>query len=323
MEGPCNLRRFSEPVGYSTLQHPLVDGFTDNNYWLDCPVFHDSFHIEAVLLAVESFKRKQSGSNLRFRTVKETNMAKNTIPINWYLDVAEVFHWATIVHFILWFTGSWRRHRRTETVLRRLVKSGKLRAIRYGKRLIYSVPRRVKGKSDDELWGLSKVVHGLACTECLVRFWRSKMDGEVIAERFFYGLGSVPEWGIRYPNGKMILLEFCTKSNFYFSGLMKGKLGAYTRNIAKIEEKFQAKAIVVFVIDVPRETVNRFVGNLKRDVGSVADGDQSASYEGDRFPSDPFFFTDYETFLKVPIGKQLTENIYFWVDGKTYPLRKS
>ena len=250
-------------------------------------------------------------------------MTRNTIPINWYLDVAEVFHWATMSHYVLWFTGSNKRHRRTETVLKRLVKNGKLRAIRHGKRLIYSVPRRVRGKSNDELWGLSKVVHGLACTECLVRIWRSRMDGEVIAERFFYGLGSVPEWGIRYPNGKMILLEFCTKSNFMFSGMMNGKLSAYQENLEKIEEKFQAKAIVLFVIDVPRTTVEKYVGSLKREVGSVADGDTSALPEGDSFPFNPFFFADYETFLKVPLGKQLYEPIYFWSDGRQYPLSKN
>ena len=247
------------------------------------------------------------------------DMTRNTIPINWYLDVAEVFHWAAMPHYALWFTGNSQRHRRTETVLKRLVKNGKLRAIRYDKRLIYSVPRRVRGKRNDELWGLSKVAHGLACTECLVRIWRSRMDGEVIAERFFYSLGSVPEWGIRYPNGKMILLEFCTKSNFLFSGMMKAKLSAYQINLEKIEEKFEAKAIVLFVIDVPRTTVERFVGSLRREDGSVAD-DASALYGGDRFPLNPFFFTDYETFLKVSLGEALKAPIYFWTDGKEYSL---
>jgi hypothetical protein len=120
----------------------------------------------------------------------------------------------------------------------------------------------------------------------------------------------------------MLLFEFCTKSNFLFSNNMKGKLSAYRRHLADIEMKFDREAIVLFVIDIPRDKVERFVGNLKRSVGSVADGEQSASPEGDRFPLLPFFFTDYETFLEVAIGKQLTEIIYFWsVDGKTYPLR--
>ena len=100
---------------------------------------------------------------------------------------------------------------------------------------------------------------------------------------------------------------------------MNGKINAYIRNLEKIESKFQAKAMVVFVIDVPRDTVKRYVGSLGREVGSltgVRDG-------GDSFPFNPFFFTDYETFLKVPLGKQLYEPIYFWSDGKKYPLSEN
>ena len=105
--------------------------------------------------------------------------------------------------------------------------------------------------------------------------------------------------------------------------MMKGKINAYLRHLGKIEEKFQAKAIVVFVVDVPRDTVEGFVGTLRRDVGSVADGDQSALHEGDTFPFNPFFFTDYEKFLDVSFGQQLQAPIYFWIDGKEYPLTKN
>jgi len=253
-------------------------------------------------------------------------MTRNIIPMDLYLEAAQVFHWATKEHFVLWFMGRViTRHRRTESVLNRLVKRNKLRSVRYGKKLIYCVPRRVKGKTLDEFSGLTKVVHGLACTECLVRFYRSRMDGEVVAERFFYGCGSVPEWGIRYPNGKMILFEFSTRSNFLFTNLMNGKISAYERSIEKIEEKFQAKAIVIFVIDIPRPTVERFVsqrtyaGSGEREAGSVA----SAPPDGGYSPYTPFFFTDYKTFLEVPIERQLLEPIYFWVDGKPYPLSKN
>jgi hypothetical protein len=98
---------------------------------------------------------------------------------------------------------------------------------------------------------------------------------------------------------------------------MKGKLVAYQKNINGIEEKFKAKAIILFVIDVPREVVNRFV--LKNGlsaqgvpaVGSVAGAPTNA------------MFTDYCTFLDVPIGYQLSAPIYFWVDGKPYPLSKN
>lgn len=249
-------------------------------------------------------------------------MSRNTIPIDYYLEAASVFHFATKEHFNLLLTGSNSRNTRTETVLLRLARRKKIKAIKYGKKLIYVVPRKAKGKNMDDLTIYPKIAHGLSCTEGLVRFWRARTDGEIIAERFFYGCGIVPEWGIRYPNGKMLLFEFSTKSNFHFSGLMNGKINAYRRNLGKIEEKFQAKAIVVFVLDVPRTTVERFVGTLKRDAGSVADGVPSASYGGDGFPSDPFYFVDNETFLSVPIGDQLKAPIYFWMDGKEYLLTK-
>lgn len=247
-------------------------------------------------------------------------MSRNTIPVEYYLDAAAVFHYATKEHFNLLLTGSSRRNTRTEIVLLRLVKRKKLKAIKYGKKLVYVSPQKAKGKKVDDLEIYPKIAHGLSCTEGLVRFWRARIDGEIIAERFFYGCGIVPEWGIRYPNGKMLLFEFSTKSNFHFSGLMNGKLNAYRRNLEKIEEKFQAKAIVVFVLDVPRITVQRFVGTLESQAGSVADGVPSALYGGDRFPSDPFYFVDRETFLSIPIGDQLKAPIYFWIDGKEYLL---
>jgi hypothetical protein len=265
-------------------------------------------------------------------------MARHTIPIDRYIEAAQVFHWFTKEHIILWFLGALKRHRRTESVLLRLVQKGKLRSVRFGKRLVYTVPRRTKGKvpvllkeksayepkvSEAAIAGRNKIVHGLACTECMVRVYRARTDGEIIAERYFYGLGAVPEWGIRYQNGKILLFEFSTESNFLYSNMMKGKINAYIRHLEKIEEKFQARAIVLFVIDVPRITVEGFVGSLRRDVGSVADGDQSASTEGDRFPLNPFWFTDYQTFLGVPIGQQLSAPIYIWLDGKEYPLKKN
>lgn len=247
-------------------------------------------------------------------------MYRNTIPTQYYLDAAAVFHYATKEHFNLLLRGSSDRYTRTEKVLLRCTHKKRLIAIKYGKKLVYIIAQKAKGKNFDDLEMHPKIAHGLACTEGLVRFWRSNTKGEIIAERFFYGGGVVPEWGIRYPNGKMLLFEFSTKSNFHFSGLMKGKLNAYRRHLEFIEKKFQAKAIVVFVIDVPRITVQRFVGTLRREVGSAADGDLSAPYGGDGFPSDPFYFVDYEKFLSIPIGDQLKVPIYFWMDGKEYSL---
>jgi hypothetical protein len=249
-------------------------------------------------------------------------MSRNTIPVEYYLDAAAVLPYATKEQFNLLLTGSTRRRDRTEKVLLRLTRRNRLRAIPFGKKLVYALPRKVKGVDLGDPGIYPKIVHGLACSEVTIRFWRAKTDGEIVAERYFYGLGTVPEAGIRYPDGKMLVFEFSTKSNFLFSGLMNGKINAYHRNLEKIEEKFQAKSIVVFVLAVPRITVERYVGTLKRTVGSVADGESSAPPEGDGFPSDPFYFVDYETFLKVPIGDQLKAPIYFWMDGKEYPLTK-
>lgn len=266
-------------------------------------------------------------------------MARKTIPISRYEEAAQVFHWATKEHYMLWLTGCLNRHRRTESVLHKLVQKGRLRCVRFGKRLVYTVPRRTKskipelvkdtsaykaGESEKAVIGANKIIHGLACTESLVRFWLSRKDGEIIAERYFYGLGAVPEWGIRYPNGKMLLFEFCTESNFLFSNNMKGKLSAYKRHLGDIENKFQARGLILFVLDISREKVERFVGSLGSGAGSVADGDQSALYSGGYSPVAPCFFVDYESFLKVPIGKQMFESIYFWsLDGRVYPLSKN
>ena len=89
---------------------------------------------------------------------------------------------------------------------------------------------------------------------------------------------------------------------------MRSKLASYRRTLDKIEEKFNAKAMVVFVLEVDRGVVERWAGLLR-----------CAPSDGDTFP-DPFFFTDYETFLKVPFGQAIEAPIYFWVDGKEYSL---
>jgi hypothetical protein len=246
-------------------------------------------------------------------------MAKHTIPIEKYLKTAQVFHWATRRHYELWFWGERnKRDRRTESVLRKLEVGGKLRATWHDGHKVYSVPRRVKGQTID--FEPTKVKHGVACTECLVRFWRSNTKGTVIAERFFYSFGSVPEWGIVYPNGKMLLFEFCTHDNFRRAGLVRSKLTAYRKNLQKIEEHFQTKAVVVFVIEDEREVVERFVTG-ERTAGTA--GGVPPVYDGDTFP-EPFYFTDYQTFLSAPVGSQLALPMYFWIgDGGLYPLSEN
>jgi hypothetical protein len=131
------------------------------------------------------------------------------------------------------------------------------------------------------------------------------MRAGVVEERFFYRCGSVPEFGLRYPNGKMILVEFSTENDFTYNNRMKGKLATYGRHLWEINEKFNADSMVVFVLDVPREWVENFVLDI-RPTGL------------------PVFFTDYDTFKSVPIGQQLSTPIYIWgEDGKAYPLTEN
>ncbi len=146
-----------------------------------------------------------------------------------FLEAAQVFHWATRDHFVMWFTGTTERHRRTEALLPKFVSRGLLKSFSYGNRLVYSVPRRCRGT---QLY----IEHGLGCTEGLVRIWRSDMDCTIIPERYLKGNGNVPEWGIRYPNRKLLLFEYCTLKNFYKSGLVKGKINRYIKESLSVME---------------------------------------------------------------------------------------
>ncbi|MDD1777314.1 MAG: hypothetical protein LUQ65_04025, partial [Candidatus Helarchaeota archaeon] len=148
-------------------------------------------------------------------------MAKHFISQKDYLKAAQVFHWASKEHYQLWFTGRMGRHRRTEVMLPRLVRKGKLRVCRLGRKFFYAAPR----KGHD----LSKVYHGLGCTEALVRFWRSKMDCTIIPEKDFRGFGIVPEWGLLYHELHLLLFEFCTLDNSKRPGLIKSKISRYEK----------------------------------------------------------------------------------------------
>ena len=235
-------------------------------------------------------------------------MKKATLSQLKYLEVSQLFHWATKEHYIIWFTGTPNRHRRTEVILPRLVKNydnPKTRArslfsTNFGKRLVYACPRRVRNPDIIYL-----IAHGLGCTECMVRLWRSNMESLVIPERKFFGCRSIPDVGIKFPNGKMILVEYSSNDNFHKYNNLKNKLTSYKNNLSIINNRFNTESIIIFVIDVPREKVQKFVWDIMP-IGL------------------PVFFTDFETFKSVPIGEQLSAPIYIWgEDGKTYPLTQN
>jgi hypothetical protein len=215
------------------------------------------------------------------------------------MGVASCFHWFDKSQLVRWFEGrEAKRHRRIEKILRRLSVGKRLRTVKYGNKLVYALPRKTRKKS--ELENMSKIAHGLMCSEALVRFFRSKMEVEIIPERWFRGLGCVPEWGLRYSNGSLLLFEYCSKSNFLYHENMNGKINAYLQHIEGIEEHFETTAVVLFVIDAPRDTVRRFAKTV-----------EAGQY---------FFFCNLSDFLRVPLGKQLQSPIYIWTDGKEWPL---
>ena len=204
----------------------------------------------------------------------------------------QLVSWATQEHYKMLFTGELNRHRRTEQLMARLTKRGKLVTTRWGKKLAYAVPRMKN----------SPLEHGLGCTETLVRIWRSNPGGTIIQERFFRGLGSVPDWGINYNEG-LLLCEFSTENNFNGARILKTKITKYSRNYQKILQRFNATNIVVlFVMDVPRERVFNFV--IRNNTGRL------------------FLFTDYEAFKNVPISQQLKAPIYIDSDGIAGPIEK-
>lgn len=225
-------------------------------------------------------------------------MSTDTITQKRVLEAAQEFHWATQEHFNFWLTGERKKKRKTEHILQRLVEKGDIFSSEFERRKVYAVKRRVRNPDH-----ILKVAHGLGCTEGLVRFHWSKFTGYIFQERHFFGCGSIPEWGILYPDlGEMLLFEFSTKSDFNYSNKIKNKISAYRNNIGTIGARFNANPFIVMVLDVPREKV------LKKA--------QELSPAGVRL-----YLVDYESFKKAPIGRQFDEPIYIWMeDGSVGPV---
>jgi hypothetical protein len=215
------------------------------------------------------------------------------------LIVAEYFLWALAVHFTVWFTGRWKRWKRTEYNLPRLVEEGALSTAKYGRRIVYTLPGKRTNNTQD-------IEHGIICTESLLRF-RLSQPGEIISERFFRSLSfeAVPEWGVIYPSGNMLLFEYSTSDNCRRSRVMRKKADQYRSGVRSIEDYFEASPLVLFVLDVPQHSVKGMA--------------QKLSDNGNQF-----YFVDLKTFMGVEIGKQLTAPIYIWGgDGEKYPLTES
>lgn len=210
-----------------------------------------------------------------------------------YLKVAEYFLWAEARDFTYWFTGMWKRWKRTEYNLPRMVEKGALTAVRHGNKLVYSAGKKRASY-------LADIEHGLICTKSLLRFKASK-EGEFISESFFrtINLGSVPEWGVIYDN-TLLLFEYGTADNFRRTRLMKKKLTQYKKALPRFDAYFEKKTVILFVFDAERYRVEYFCNRY----GS----------------NERFYFCDLASFRNVTTGKQLIAPIYFWIDGKRYSL---
>ncbi len=194
-------------------------------------------------------------------------------------------------------TGERKRVKAVEYHLPRLVKKKKLTAVRDGKRLAYKYSGQ-EGKSKTNL------KHDLICTKLILKFLLQG-EGEVVAERFFQEskgrFGLVPDWAVLFKNS-ILLCEYSTADNCSRKRLMKNKVKQYKKRLPSFESFFEAPAAVLFILDVPRHEVKRFVNETES--------------------GDIFYFTDFALFINTARGEELDAPIYIWGgDGTSYPLR--
>jgi hypothetical protein len=228
----------------------------------------------------------------------------------------------------MYFVGAEKRIKALEVMLPALERTGRTFSERHEGEKIYWISRNDNAKP-------LSMQHEKACADILVRLWRCRMqEGEIVPERAFRSFGIVPEAGIRYSEERntMLIFEYCTNQNFTHGGVVKSKITRYLKYLPQMEKKFERKINVLFILDVERVEVRKFVermgrqfgdfdGTEERGVGSV--GGFAASSGGDEFPLNPFFFTDYQSFKSVPVGQALTAKIYFWYDGKEWRLTEN
>lgn len=248
------------------------------------------------------------------------------------LRAVRVFRYVTRFILILFFGGGAKRIKVLEKMLPTLEGEGRILFEWHKGEKVYSIPRKGRGKP-------VSMDHEVVCALILVLLWRCRMgeDCEVVQERAFRGFGIVPEGGIRYSKERntMLVLEYCTRSNFKHGGVMKSKITRYIKYLPQMEAKFGRRITVLFVLEIERNQVKEFarrMGHLfseanssgfdglwEREAGSDAVGVPTAFDGGDRFPLDPFFWTDFQTLRSVS-GNLLKAKIYFWSDGNEWSL---
>lgn len=199
------------------------------------------------------------------------------------LSWAYLFHWAYASDFRRVF-GLEKRNKAIEYNLPYLVKKKKLKARRWEHSLIYSMPG-TKGTSD------YSILHGLHCTDALIRFHLSK-EGVYISERHFKAMKAkvVPEWGIVYGD-VLLLFEYSTADNFSRKKMIGRKLDNYRQTLDWFRKEFKAEPYLVYVIDAPEKDVVKYAES--HDLNN-------------------FYFTDARQFYSVEEGKQLSARIYLW-----------
>jgi hypothetical protein len=255
-----------------------------------------------------------------------------TITENDVLKAIRMMRWVSRSTLEMYFGGNEKRIKALEVMLPAMERDRRLFSERQAGEKIYWIARRDNVKP-------TSIEHEAACADILVMLWRCRMgEGEIVPERAFRGFGIVPEAGIRYSEERktMLIFEYCTQSNFTHGGVMKSKITRYIKYFPEMEARFGRQITVLFVLDIERSEVRKFVqrmgsffgdnymgydGTGEREDGSA--GGFAASSGGDRFPFDPFFFTDYQTFKSVPVGQALTAKIYFWNDGKEWRLTEN
>lgn len=198
-----------------------------------------------------------------------------------------------------WLTGSRDRKNYIEKELPKMVAEKKLKAVRYGKKLVYRFnhPRLRNGTAHLE--------HDLICTKLIIRFG-AQDSGEIVSELFFLEqkerFGCIPDWAVLYP-AMVLLCEFSTADNFRRTHLMRQKLRSYRRYISRFVDYFDNDVSILFVLDAPRHKVKQFA-------------------KSHAVPDCTFvYFTDLASLLEVSKAELLTSKIFIWGgDGQLYSL---